>query len=103
MGVQIAVQLLAPALVVAYGPDRAVHDGYGRAVPSHHVQRERAIPTRPCTASTRSHWGAGTPRLVLANSLIDAFVVRFGLAFLLSGVLGFGYVGIFVAQAKRRP
>ena len=43
--------------------------------------------------------GAGSPRLVLANSLIDAFVVRFGLAFLLSGVLGFGYVGIFVAQA----
>ena len=36
---------------------------------------------------------------MLANSLIDAFVVRFGLAFLLSGVLGFGYVGIFVAQA----
>ena len=25
--------------------------------------------------------------------------MRFGLAFLLSGVLGFGYVGIFVAQA----
>ena len=43
--------------------------------------------------------GAGSPRLVLANSLIDAFAVRFGLAFLLSGVLGAGYVGIFVAQA----
>lgn len=43
--------------------------------------------------------GAGSPRLVLANSLIDAFAVRFGLAFLLSGALGFGYVGIFVAQA----
>ena len=25
--------------------------------------------------------------------------MRFGLAFLLSGALGFGYVGIFVAQA----
>ena len=24
-------------------PDRAVNDGYGRAVPSHHVQRERAV------------------------------------------------------------
>ena len=43
--------------------------------------------------------GAGSPRLVLANSLIDAFIVRFGLAFLLSGTLGVGYVGIFLAQA----
>ena len=94
----IAVQLLAPALVVAYGltepltMDTAVL--YLRITCSVNGLFYAAMYSFDSFAL-----GAGTPRLVLANSLIDAFVVRFGLAFLLSGVLGFGYVGIFVAQA----
>ena len=98
VGVQIAVQLLAPALVVAYGltepltMDTAVL--YLRITCSMNGLFYAAMYSFDSFAL-----GAGTPRLVLANSLIDAFVVRFGLAFLLSGVLGFGYVGIFVAQA----
>ena len=98
VGVQIAVQLLAPALVVAYGltepltMDTAVL--YLRITCSVNGLFYAAMYSFDSFAL-----GAGTPRLVLANSLIDAFVVRFGLAFLLSGVLGFGYVGIFVAQA----
>ena len=98
VGVQIAVQLLAPALVVAYGltepltMDTAVL--YLRITCSVNGLFYAAMYSFDSFAL-----GAGTPRLVLANSLIDAFGVRFGLAFLLSGVLGFGYVGIFVAQA----
>ena len=98
VGVQIAVQLLAPALVVAYGltepftMDTAVL--YLRITCSVNGLFYAAMYSFDSFAL-----GAGSPRLVLANSLIDAFVVRFGLAFLLSGVLGFGYVGIFVAQA----
>lgn len=42
---------------------------------------------------------SGAPRLALANSLIDAFVVRAGLAWLLSAPLGLGFVGIYAAQA----
>ena len=98
VGVQIAVQLLAPALVVAYGltepltMDTAVL--YLRITCSVNGLFYAAMYSFDSFAL-----GAGSPRLVLVNSLIDAFVVRFGLAFLLSGVLGFGYVGIFVAQA----
>ena len=40
----------------------------------------------------------GAPKVVLANSLADAFVGRVGLAVLL-GALGFGCAGVFVAQA----
>ena len=42
---------------------------------------------------------SGAPKLALANSLIDAFVMRAGLAWLLSVSLGCGFVGIYVAQA----
>ena len=42
---------------------------------------------------------SGAPRLVLANSFIDAFVMRTGLAWMLSAPLGLGFVGIYVAQA----
>lgn len=40
----------------------------------------------------------GAPRVVLANSLADAFLGRVGLAVLL-GAAGLGYVGAFAAQA----
>lgn len=42
---------------------------------------------------------SGAPKLALANSLIDAFVIRAGLAWALSAFLGFGFVGIYIAQA----
>lgn len=43
--------------------------------------------------------GSGAPRLALVNSLFDAVVIRFGLAWLLGWALGFGFAGIYVAQA----
>lgn len=98
VGVQVIVQLLAPLLASAYGlTDPATLDIavlYLRITCSVNGLFYAAMFSFDSFAL-----GAGSPRLVLANSLIDAFVVRFGLAFLLSGVLGFGYVGIFVAQA----
>lgn len=42
---------------------------------------------------------SGAPRLALANSLIDAFVMRAGFAWLLSVPLGYGFIGIYAAQA----
>lgn len=42
---------------------------------------------------------SGAPKLALANSLVDAFAVRAGLAWLLSAPLGFGFIGIYAAQA----
>ena len=42
---------------------------------------------------------SGAPKLALANSFIDAFAMRAGLALLLSAPLGFGFVGIYAAQA----
>lgn len=42
---------------------------------------------------------SGAPKLALANSLIDAFIMRMGLAWLLSAPLGCGFVGIYAAQA----
>lgn len=42
---------------------------------------------------------SGAPKLALANSLIDAFAVRAGLAWLLSAPLGCGFIGIYAAQA----
>ncbi|MEG0504866.1 MAG: MATE family efflux transporter, partial [Raoultibacter sp.] len=43
--------------------------------------------------------GSGCPRLALINALLDAVVVRFGLAWLLGSVMGLGYVGVFASQA----
>lgn len=42
---------------------------------------------------------SGAPKLALANSLIDAFIMRMGLAWLLSAPLGCGFIGIYTAQA----
>lgn len=98
LGIQVLVQLLAPALAGLYGLtpgaplDIAVL--YLRITCSVNGLFYAAMYSFDSFAL-----GAGSPRLVLANSLIDAFAVRFGLAFLLSGAPGFGYVGIFVAQA----
>ena len=98
LSIQVLIQLLAPAIVTLYG--------LGQGAPF-----DIAVLYLRITCSVNGLFyaamysfdsfalGAGSPRLVLANSLIDAFAVRFGLAFLLSGVLGAGYVGIFVAQA----
>ena len=99
MGVQILVQLFASAVVAAYGlaPDGAAHDIavlYLRITCSVNGLFYAAMFSFDSFALA-----AGSPRLVLANSLIDAFAVRFGLAFLLSGVLGCGFVGVFAAQA----
>lgn len=41
----------------------------------------------------------GTPKLALANSLIDAFIMRMGLTWLLAAPLGCGFIGIYAAQA----
>ncbi|WP_080799929.1 MATE family efflux transporter [Arabiibacter massiliensis] len=98
LGIQALIQLFAPAIAALYG-----------LAPG--AQLDIAVLYLRITCSVNGLFyaamysfdsfalGAGSPRLVLANSLIDAFAVRFGLAFLLSGALGFGYVGIFVAQA----
>ena len=42
---------------------------------------------------------SGAPKLALANSLIDAFAMRAGLAWILSVPLGCGFIGIYAAQA----
>ena len=42
---------------------------------------------------------SGAPKLALANSLIDAFIMRMGLAWLLAASLGCGFIGIYAAQA----
>ncbi len=99
MGIQILIQLLAPIVVAAYGlaPGGAAHDIavlYLRITCSANGLFYAAMFSFDSFAL-----GAGSPRLVLANSLIDAFAVRFGLAFLLSGVVGCGFVGVFAAQA----
>ncbi len=98
LSIQVLIQLLAPAIVALYGlAEPATLDVavlYLRITCSVNGLFYAAMYSFDSFAL-----GAGSPRLVLANSLIDAFAVRFGLAFLLSGVLGAGYVGIFVAQA----
>ena len=99
MGVQILIQLLAPVVVAAYGlaPGGEAH---GLAVLYLRITCSvNGLFYAAMFSFDSFALGAGSPRLVLANSLIDAFAVRFGLAFLLSGVLGCGYVGVFVAQA----
>ncbi len=98
LGIQVLIQLLAPAIVGLYGLAQGTSFDiavlYLRITCSVNGLFYAAMYSFDSFAL-----GAGSPRLVLANSLIDAFAVRFGLAFLLSGALGFGYVGIFVAQA----
>lgn len=98
LGIQVLIQLLAPAIVGLYGLTQGAPFDiavlYLRITCSVNGLFYAAMYSFDSFAL-----GAGSPRLVLANSLIDAFVVRFGLAFLLSGTLGVGYVGIFVAQA----
>ena len=99
MGIQVLIQLLAPVIVAAYGlvDGSAAHDIavlYLRITCSVNGLFYAAMFSFDSFAL-----GAGSPRLVLVNSLIDAFAIRFGLAFALSGVLGLGYVGIFAAQA----
>lgn len=42
---------------------------------------------------------SGAPKLALANSLIDAFIMRMGLAWLLAASLGCRFIGIYAAQA----
>lgn len=42
---------------------------------------------------------SGAPKLALVNSLIDAFAIRAGLAWVLSAPLRMGFVGIYIAQA----
>lgn len=98
LGIQMLIQLLAPAIVGLYGLTQGAPFDiavlYLRITCSVNGLFYAAMYSFDSFAL-----GAGSPRLVLANSLIDAFAVRFCLAFLLSGALGFGYVGIFVAQA----
>ncbi len=98
LGIQVLIQLLAPAIVGLYGLTQGAPFDiavlYLRITCGVNGLFYAAMYSFDSFAL-----GAGSPRLVLANSLIDAFAVRFGLAFLLSGALGFGYVGIFVAQA----
>lgn len=98
LGIQVLIQLLAPAIVGLYGLTQGAPFDiavlYLRITCSVNGLFYAAMYSFDSFAL-----GAGSPRLVLANSLIDAFIVRFGLAFLLSGTLGVGYVGIFLAQA----
>ena len=42
---------------------------------------------------------SGGPKLALVNSLIGAFIMRMGLAWLLAASLGCGFIGIYAAQA----
>ncbi|MSA62827.1 MATE family efflux transporter [Gordonibacter pamelaeae] len=98
LGIQVLIQLLASAIVGLYGLAQGTSFDiavlYLRITCSVNGLFYAAMYSFDSFAL-----GAGSPRLVLANSLIDAFAVRFGLAFLLSGALGLGYVGIFIAQA----
>lgn len=78
VGVQVIVQLLAPTLVAAYGlVDSSTLDTavlYLRITCSVNGLFYAAMFSFDSFAL-----GAGSPRLVLVNSLIDAFVVRFWL------------------------
>ncbi len=98
MSIQVAVQLLAPLLVALYGlntPESLdIAVVYLRITCSVNGLFYAAMFSFDSFAL-----GACSPKLVLANSLIDALVIRLGLAWLLSQALGFGYVGIFIAQA----
>lgn len=97
LSMQTLIQIFAPQLVAALGAQT-----YGVL--------ETAVLYLRITCSVNGLFYAamyvfdsfalavGAPKVVLANSLADAFVGRVGLAVLL-GAAGFGYVGVFAAQA----
>lgn len=66
------------------------------------IRRSCAVPSGRQRRAFVASLGAallGTPKLALANSLIDAFIMRMGLAWLLAASLGCGFIGIYAAQA----
>ena len=68
----------------------------GSPLSSHHLQRQRdllRVDVRPRFVCP------GIGRAEAANSLIDAFIMRMGLAWLLAASLGCGFIGIYAAQA----
>ena len=97
LAMQVLVQIFAPQLVAALGAQTP-------------VVVDTAVLYLRITCSVNGIFYAamyafdsfalavGAPKVVLANSLADAFVGRVGLAVLL-GAAGFGYIGVFVAQA----
>ena len=97
LAMQVIIQVFAPQLVAALGAQTP-------------VVVDAAVFYLRITCSVNGLFYAamyvfdsfalavGAPKVVLANSLADAFVGRVGLAVLLS-VAGFGYLGVFVAQA----
>ena len=97
-GVQIVVQLGAEWLVSLFGEsDRELTEAavlYLRITCS-----VNGIFYASMYALDSFALASGAPKLALANSLIDAFAVRAGSAWLLSAPLGFGFVGIYAAQA----
>ena len=98
VGIQVAVQLGAGWLVSLFGE-------------SSRELSEAAILYLRITCSVNGIFYAamyaldsfalasGAPKLALANSLIDAFAMRAGLAWILSAPLGCGFIGIYAAQA----
>ena len=98
VGIQIVVQLGAEWLVSLFGE-------------SNRELSEAAVLYLRVTCSVNGIFYAsmyaldsfalasGAPKLALANSLIDAFAMRAGLAWLLSVPLGYGLIGVYVAQA----
>ncbi|WP_251230339.1 MATE family efflux transporter [Adlercreutzia aquisgranensis] len=96
--IQVAVQLGAEGLVSLFGEsDRELTEAailYLRITCSVNGVFYAAMYALDSFALS-----SGAPKLALANSFIDAFAVRAGLAWLLSAPLGFGFVGIYAAQA----
>ena len=97
LAMQALVQLFAPQLVAALGAQTpAVADAavlYLRVTCSVNGLFYAAMYAFDSFALA-----VGAPRVVLANSLADAFLGRVGLAVLL-GAAGLGYLGAFAAQA----
>lgn len=98
VGIQIAVQLGAGWLVSLFGDSsRELIDAavlYLRITCS-----VNGIFYAAMYALDSFALASGAPKLALANSLIDAFAMRAGLAWLLSVPLGCGFIGIYAAQA----
>ena len=96
--IQVAVQLGAEGLVSLFGEsDRELTEAailYLRITCSVNGVFYAAMYALDSFALS-----SGAPKLALANSFIDAFAVRAGLAWLLSAPLGFGFIGVYVAQA----
>ncbi len=96
--IQVAVQLGAEGLVSLFGEsDRELTEAailYLRITCSVNGVFYAAMYALDSFALS-----SGAPKLALANSFIDAFAVRAGLAWLLSVPLGFGFIGVYVAQA----